>query len=73
MIRFGIVLIPIATILFILSNSVSFFVINLRYSLTLFISSIVIGILGVLFIFIGVLRDRIKEKKEEDQDDLSKY
>jgi glucose uptake protein GlcU len=34
-------------------------------------SSIVIGGLGVVLVFIGVLMDRIKEKQEEDEDDLT--
>ncbi|GGK09125.1 hypothetical protein GCM10007063_34450 [Lentibacillus kapialis] len=73
MIRFGVLLIPTAIVVFILSNVISFFIINIRVSLILFISSIVIGVVGLLLIFIGVLRDKIKEKREEDQDDLSKY
>ncbi|GAA0430682.1 hypothetical protein GCM10008983_03880 [Lentibacillus halophilus] len=73
MIWFGVILIPTAVIVFILSNIISFFIINISVSLILFISSIIIAVLAVLFIFIGVLKDRIKEKKEEDQDDLSQY
>ncbi|ALX47633.1 hypothetical protein [Lentibacillus amyloliquefaciens] len=73
MIRFGVFLIPTAITIFILSNVISFFIINVKVSLILFISSIAIGVLGLLLIFIGVVRDRIKEKRGEDQDDLSKY
>ncbi|GAA0440836.1 hypothetical protein GCM10008983_17410 [Lentibacillus halophilus] len=73
MIRFGVLLLPTAILLFVLSNAISFFIINIRVSLILFISSIVIGVIGFLLIFIGVLRDRIQEKRRENQDDLSKY
>ena len=73
MIRFGLILIPISTILYILSFAVPFISDKFLYSLILFIIAIILGSLGTIVIFVGVLRDRIKHKKEEDQDDVSKY
>jgi uncharacterized membrane protein len=73
MIRFGVVLMAISTVLFVLQTPFSFVANNLVYDFIFFIFAILSGVLGVLLLFIGVLRDRIKQKKEEDQDDLSKY
>lgn len=74
MILAGKILIPIAIVLFIAtSTGISFYVFSIKHSLILYLSSIGTGILGLLLIFIGVIRDRIKQIKEEDKDDLSQY
>lgn len=71
--RCGVVFVGISILTFLLSNTVDFFAINHWYNTIFLISSIVIGMTGVLVVLIGVIRDRIKDKKEEDQHDVSKY
>lgn len=73
MIRFGIVLAAVCIIFFLLSITISYIANNLLYVLIIFAISVVIGVTGQLLVLIGVLKERIKEKKEEDQDDVSKY
>ncbi|WP_164670756.1 hypothetical protein [Virgibacillus doumboii] len=73
MIRTGLILIPLSTVFYVLAVTVSFFASNYLYNITLIISAIVLGSLGTSLVFFGVLKDRVKSKKEEDQDDISKY
>lgn len=69
MIRLGIGFIFIGVLLWIFAFPLAFF----EPSGFFFFSAIVAGFIGSILIFIGVLRDRIKEIKEDDNDDLSKY
>ncbi|MGP4107730.1 hypothetical protein [Virgibacillus sp. L01] len=71
--RCGVVLVGVSILIFLLSNTVDFFAINHWYNTIFLISSILAGMTGVLVVLIGVIRDRIKDKKEEDQNDVSKY
>ncbi|ENH96227.1 hypothetical protein J416_12007 [Gracilibacillus halophilus YIM-C55.5] len=69
MIRAGKVLIPIATVMLILA----IIPIDFAYSLVMIVLGVVMEGVGIALIFIGVVRDRIKQKKEEDTHDLSQY
>ncbi len=73
MIRIGVSMFPISTILYIVSFAVPFIADNWWYSLVTLILASVIGGLGTVLVFMGVLKDRIQNKKEEDGDDLSQY
>ncbi|WP_335869476.1 hypothetical protein [Bacillus sp. 2205SS5-2] len=77
MIRIGVSLIILALILLTLSYLalISFiqaeaFVDKAYYGI---VAAILIGFIGSLILIIGVYRDRLKEKKEEENNDYSKY
>ncbi|OZM57476.1 hypothetical protein CIB95_08460 [Lottiidibacillus patelloidae] len=71
MLKAGLVLIFIAAALY-FGGIVTVFA-NETLAATLFPSAVVLALLGSILIIIGVINDRIVEKKEEDKDDLSKY
>ena len=71
--KFGVILIIIAGLLWTLFFFTSIFVFETP-EVGLVISSIAIGIIGAIFILIGVGRDRYNEYKEEkENDDYRKY
>lgn len=74
MIKAGISFIVAAVVLYFVSF---FFLVDLpddeMFGVTLLISSYVIAAIGSLMILVQVLKDRLKDKKEEDEDDLSQY
>lgn len=69
MIRLGMGFIFIAIILWVLAVPLTF----IEPSGFIFFAAIIAGFLGGVLVFVGVLRDRMKEIKEDDNDDLSKY
>ncbi len=70
MVKSGMVLIIVAAVSWFLAVLLS--ALNDTVSILIPVS-VFIGVSGTVLLFIGVLADRIKEKKEEKSDDLSKY
>lgn len=70
MIKTGVAFILVAAVLWFLAFPLSLLG---QFSFILFPSAMIIGGLGAVVLLIGVVLDRIKDKKEEDPDDLSKY
>jgi cadmium resistance protein CadD (predicted permease) len=68
-IKAGLAFLGIGAILWVLAIPFAF----AKEMFYLFPSAIVLGILGSILILIGVLIDRLKEKKEDDEDDLGQY
>jgi hypothetical protein len=71
MLKAGLVLIFIAVIMYI--GGIATALSASSIAVTLIPSAIVLALLGSIIIIIGVINDRVKEKEEEDKDDLSKY
>jgi membrane protein implicated in regulation of membrane protease activity len=71
MLKSGLILIFIAAIMY-FGGMLTVFA-NEKLAVTLFPSAVVLALLGSILIIIGVVKDRIVEKEEEDEDDLSKY
>lgn len=68
MVRLGSGLIVLSALLWIIGYAGLFF-----ESFILWISAIILGVIGALLLFIGVFRDRLKENEEDDKNDYSKY
>jgi cadmium resistance protein CadD (predicted permease) len=71
MLKAGLILIFIAVILYV--GGIVTAISASSIAVTLIPSAIVLALLGSILIIIGVINDRLKEKEEEDKDDLSKY
>ncbi len=73
MTRAGVTLIIIAILLWIIIPISAIFI-NIEPNEGFILSTIAIGLLGVVLVLIGVSRDRVKEYKEEQEnDDYRKY
>ncbi|WP_085524623.1 hypothetical protein [Tuberibacillus sp. Marseille-P3662] len=71
MITTGIIMIAMSSVLgFLVIPALTLSVIM---TVIMFIFSISAGIIGSILVFAGVLRDRLKEKEEDDQNDYSQY
>lgn len=68
LVRFGSGLIILAVAFWVIGYFAVFF-----QSFIMFISAITMGAIGAIILFIGVLRERLKDKKEEEENDYSQY